>query len=126
MRTASADITGRPVLPDQAKEAEGFPFLAISRPDDISARYVAFNHRRAPVSNVAFRKAIAHMFRYDYIVDTLLGGEGSVWNTGLIAPGNKFYANADLPTYTFDPELAKKILADAGYTWDAEGRLLFP
>lgn len=126
MRTGSADITGRPVLPDQAKEAEGFPFLEISRPDDISARYVAFNHRRAPVSDPAFRKAIAHMFRYDYIVDTLLAGEGSVWNTGLITPGNKYYSNADLAPFTFDPEMAKKILTDAGYTWDADGRLLFP
>ncbi len=126
MRTAAADITGRPVLPDQAKEAEGFPFLEISRPDDISARYVAFNHRRAPMNDVAFRRAVAHIYRYEYIVDTLLAGEGSMWNVSLITPGNSYYANTNLPQFTFDPDMAKKILADAGYKWDADGQLLFP
>jgi peptide/nickel transport system substrate-binding protein len=125
MRSGTADITGRPVLPDQAKEAEAFPFLQISRPDDISSRYVAFNHRRAPMNDVAFRRAVAHIFRYDYIVDTLLAGEGSLWSTSLITPGNRYYVNDKLKQFTFDPKLAKSILADADYTWDSSGRLLF-
>ncbi len=126
MRTQNADITSRPVLPDQAKEAENFPFLAISRPVDISARYMAFNFRRPPTSDVAFRRAVAYMIRYDYIVDTLLAGDGSNWNTGLITPGNSAWANTDLEQFTFDPEKARAILEEAGYTWDAEGNLHFP
>lgn len=126
MRTQRADITSRPVLPDQAKEAESLPFLAISRPVDISARYMAFNFRRPPTSDVAFRRAVAHMIRYDYIVNTLLAGDGSNWNTGLITPGNTAWANTELEPFTFDPDRARAILTEAGYTWDQDGNLHLP
>ena len=33
---------------------------------------------------------------------------------------------ADLPEITFDIEAARKVLEEAGYGWDAEGRLHYP
>ncbi|MGX7077948.1 oligopeptide ABC transporter substrate-binding protein [Globicatella sanguinis] len=67
----------------------------------------------------AIRQAMAYAVDNDAIGERFY--QGLRWRANApITPNFKDYYNAELPGYTYDPEKAKQILADAGYT-DADG-----
>ncbi|MGY3815036.1 oligopeptide ABC transporter substrate-binding protein [Globicatella sulfidifaciens] len=71
------------------------------------------------VSDKAIRQAMAYAVDNDAIGERFY--QGLRWRANApITPNFKDYYNAELPGYTYDPEKAKQILADAGYT-DADG-----
>lgn len=75
--------------------------------------YIALNEQHEALSNPTVRQALQHALDRQAILDALYGGRGKVENgifpTGLIG------FNPDLPEITYDVELAKSMLADAGY-----------
>ena len=97
-------------------------FSAIS----IGFNYFAFNVRYAPFDDVTFRQAVAHTIPQQFIIDNIFNG--------LAAPADSFVSAAleywrqcdDLPTYDFNIEGARELLANAGYSWDDDGRLQYP
>lgn len=115
----------RRLLPTQIGELDQYSFLTRIEQDDFGVYYIGFNLRIAPFDDLAFRQAIAHTINYDTIVNTLLDGY-AIPGAGFIAPSNAAWHNPDATYPPYDLEAARQILADAGYEWDAEGRLLFP
>jgi peptide/nickel transport system substrate-binding protein len=70
-----------------------------------------------PMADPAMRQAVAYAIDKNEINARLLGGLAQVANT-FVSPGAWFYVD-QAPT-TYDPEKAKQILEDAGWT-DADG-----
>lgn len=88
-------------------------------------RYLAFNTRKFPMNDVAFRQAISCRIDKEFMANTVLGGSAIAANSQ-VPPGNSFWANPDL-TGTCEGqteeerfETAKQLLVDAGYTWSTE------
>jgi peptide/nickel transport system substrate-binding protein len=76
--------------------------------------YLSFNHTKEPwKSNVKLRKAIAHALNRQAIVDNLYQGMGQVAKNPI--PPTMWGYNESIPGYSYDPELSKKLLAEAGY-----------
>lgn len=119
------DISEWQILPEHAKQAEELPHLEVVRTPDISARFLAFQTRRPPMNDVNFRKAAAYVMNYDHIVNVMMAGFGEKWTTNILC-GRDFWANPNLEQYEYNPEKARQILRDAGYGWDADGRLHYP
>ena len=71
-----------------------------------------FNTKKPPLDNPLVRKAIAHAIPYDEIVKVARAGIGRV-ASGPIPHG--MWGHFDNLTYKYDLELAKKLLAKAGY-----------
>ncbi len=71
-----------------------------------------FNTKKPPLDNPLVRKAIAHAIPYDEIVKVARAGIGKV-ASGPIPHG--MWGHFDNLTYKYDLELAKKLLAEAGY-----------
>jgi peptide/nickel transport system substrate-binding protein len=115
----------RRLLPTQVGELAQYDFLTRVEQQDFGIYYVGFNMRIPPFDNLAFRQAIAHMVDYNTIVNTLLDGL-AVPGLGFIAAANTAWHNSNLEYPAFDREAARQLLADAGYEWDANGRLMFP
>lgn len=77
-------------------------------------QWCTFNTRIEPFNNEKLRQAISAGIDRETIARVISEGFGQVTPT-LIPPGDWIY-DADLNTpYTYNPELAKKLLADAGY-----------
>jgi peptide/nickel transport system substrate-binding protein len=74
---------------------------------------------------VAFRRAIAHVVPTQSIIDNIYKGFAIPADSYVSTP-IEFWHNPELPTYEYSIEQARAILEEAGYTWDAEGRLLYP
>ena len=72
-----------------------------------------YNYVEGPMTDIELRKAVTYAIDRQNMVDVLTLGFGHAMGT-FLAPEDK-YSNRNGEEYTYDPELAKKILADAGY-----------
>lgn len=88
-------------------------------------RYLAFNTRRFPGSNPAFRQAMACMIDSEFIATEVLQGAAIAVNT-VVPSGNTFWANpsivawCDGQTRQERVRSAIQILRDDGWTWTTE------
>ena len=105
------------------------PDLQFSVSQDEGFRYMAFNMRKAPMSDLAFRQAVATVINKELVADAVLAGAVFPAYT-IVHPGLTSFYNADVPRAGWadgapmseaDRFLtAVQILKDAGYTWDSE------
>jgi len=76
--------------------------------------YLSFNHTKEPwKSNLKLRKAIGHAINRKAIVDNIYQGMGQVAKNPI--PPTMWGYNQNVPGYEYNVELAKKLLAEAGY-----------
>ncbi len=90
-------------------------------------RYLAFNARRFPGSEPAFRQAIACMIDKEFMADNVLQGVAIPLDS-MIASANSFWANPEAEAWCAGQSAEERlnsavgILRDAGWTWDVEPR----
>lgn len=106
------DITQNPAMGYQLTTSDGF-------------FYIAFNLRRAPMNNLAFRQAVGYAIDKDFIVNRLLGGLG-IKGQVPVGPLNPAYGNASATTPSFNLNTAKSILDAAGFAVGADGWRTMP
>ena len=75
--------------------------------------YMVMNFRNPLIRNVKFREALSLAIDRQGIVDNLLGGTTKAANS--ISPPGTIGYDVSLPLYSYDPERAKKLLAESGY-----------
>lgn len=86
-------------------------------------RYMAFNVRKPPMSDIAFRQAMAYMIDKEFITKTILQNVAFPVYTE-VAEANAFWFNPDVPKIgkgmTSEQRLAKaiEVLEKAGYKWE--------
>ncbi len=91
-------------------------------PDELQTRasliaiYVAINTTRGPLADVRVRQAINHAVNVPAILDRVMQGRG-VLAAGSIPPGLDG-SDPSRARYSYDPALARKLLAEAGHATD--------
>lgn len=70
---------------------------------------------KAPFDNVAVRQAMAYATPYDQIIENVYRGLAQRKNAGFLLTDAPGYTDEGFPDYTYDPERARQILADAGF-----------
>lgn len=81
--------------------------------------WIIVNHDNEKYQDVRVKQAILHSIDRQNIIDTVLKGYGTIADAG-IAPALKEYYTDDVKKYEYDPERAKELLAEAGWT-DTDG-----
>lgn len=105
--------------------AEADPNIALFSSPTLGMSYFAINVRYAPLDDVALRRALAHVVPKESIVNNIFKGFAVPADSYVSTP-LAFWHNPDLPQYEFSIDTARQVLADAGYSWDDDGRLLYP
>ncbi|HEV2074295.1 MAG TPA: peptide ABC transporter substrate-binding protein [Thermomicrobiales bacterium] len=98
----------------QLPQVEADPVLSeqLARQSDASTYYMAFNNASAPFDDVQVRQAFSYAMNRQQYIDQIANGVG-------IPAGTFLYEG--IPGYqtdfqqSYDPEMAKQLLADAGY-----------
>jgi ABC-type transport system substrate-binding protein len=86
----------------------------LQRRPALRALYIAINTRRGPLADPRVRRALNLAVDRDAILRNVAGGRG-VLAAGTIPPGLAGHDSTRRP-YPFDPEAAKRLLAEAGQT----------
>jgi len=74
--------------------------------------WIYMNQSYAPFNNLTVRDAIAHAVNISYIDNVAFGGWASQW-VGPVPPGYPGYNPDNQTPYTFDPTLAKALMAQS-------------
>lgn len=107
------------------QKVEENPDLTMISSIDLGFRYFAFNHRRPPFDDIAFRRAIVAITDRDIIVAAVWKGF-AVSGDSVISPALEFWKKDNLNLPSGGVEEAKQILKEAGYNWDEKGKLMYP
>jgi len=99
--------------PDRVAKYLKDPNVVVKSKPGLITRYIGFNQKIKPFDDVRVRRAIQHAVDKEYIVKNLFKGL-SVKSINFVPPLNFGYT-ADVMTYPYDVEKAKKLLAEAGY-----------
>ena len=86
----------------------------------VGTRGLAFNTRKAPWDDVRVRRAFTHLLNRKLFIEKILFNEPVPLNSYYMG----FYENPNNPVNEYDPQLALKLLADAGWTRNGQGQLV--
>jgi len=75
--------------------------------------FIKFNTEKAPLDNKLFRQALNYAVDKEAITEAIFGGLADVSQCQVMTPFYFGY-NRDLKPYPYDPEKAKKLLAESG------------
>jgi len=114
LQTGGVDIAPNPsnLPPDMLKALGSSGDLKIDQFEGSNIQYLIFNVTSPPLDKVKVRQAIGYAIDRDRIVKDLFGGQATVASS--ILP-SKSWAFAPGHEYKFDPEMAKRLLKEAGY-----------
>lgn len=102
------------LAPDSRQTIEGDTNLQLAPLEPFNIAYLALNMNDKPFNDPKVRQAISYAIDKQAILDGFYGGVGSVADDFL--PDVLSWARPDnLDKYSYDPEKAKALLAEAGY-----------
>ncbi len=90
----------------------------LSTPEQFAYYYIGINTKSPKFTDKKVRRALAHLINRDEIIETLFRGMAIKTNSP-INPSKPYYNN-NLPEAKYDLEMAKKLLAEAGWK-DTDG-----
>lgn len=113
LRVGEIDISS-PLPYDVVKQIQDNDGLQVVHTPSIRIYYLPIDTtREGPTSKKEVRQALNYAVDVQGIIDALYGGHGVRAKT--LIPMQNFGYDASIPSYTYDPEKAKRLLAAAGY-----------
>lgn len=125
LQAGEINISGWALEPIQIEAIERSDVLANITSAELGLRSIHLNNRKAPLDRVEMRRALAAATPKDAFVELVLEGYGeAAYN--VVAIDNTFWHNPDTEKLGNDLEGARAMLEEAGFTWDAQGKLHYP
>ncbi|PWV36290.1 MAG: hypothetical protein DJ555_08210 [Desulfurococcaceae archaeon] len=123
--TGQVDATAVGLLPGHIDVLSKYDHISIIKGRSFALNAdLMFNVRRSPFDLKLVRQALLYAVPYDYIINVILKGYGE--KGYIIAPINSFWHNPNALSYTYNLTKARELLAMAGFTWDASGKIHYP
>jgi peptide/nickel transport system substrate-binding protein len=111
LRTGALDAT--PLDASQIEDAEGIEGVDVTVSDTIQLYHFQLDRTKSEFGDPLVRRAMAHAIDRQSIIDALFFGYGTL-ATQWVAPGTQYYVDDLGESTTYDPELARELLAEAG------------
>ncbi|MBN8702838.1 MAG: ABC transporter substrate-binding protein [Bacteroidetes bacterium] len=105
------------IVQKQIKKFQGDSAIyTLERIPEMITHFFEFNVTRPPFDNVKVRQAFNYAINRDRIVEVVLNNEAyGPAESGVVPPSFRDYDISKIKGYTYDPEKARKLLAEAGY-----------
>lgn len=111
LETGDVDAIMR-VPPQDAARLASNPDLEVVYESSVRTIYIGFNNQREPFNNPLVRRALNHAVDKQAIVDGLFDGVFTVADAPVVPA---VFGHEAVGPYEYDPELARTLLAEAGY-----------
>ena len=112
LQRGEMDLMSMPL--DEADRLKADPSINIVSVRSPSISQIAINNERPFFQDKRVRQAMMYAIDRQGIVDSIMFGEATVVNSPVIGPD--WVGTPEVNEYAFDPEMAKSLLAEAG--WD--------
>jgi len=100
-----------------------YNFLVFNLNDIDPKKFGDIAAKQAWFRDLKFRQAVSSAIDRDSIVKIVYGARGApLW--GNVGPGNKLWANQEIPHPRRSLETARQLLKSAGFSWNGTGQLL--
>jgi peptide/nickel transport system substrate-binding protein len=101
-------------LPDDAvEEVDGTEGIVVTDVPSFNLYYLVLPTREGPTADKKVRQALSYGFDYDTWVNDIMRGKAQQAQGPV--PSNFVGFNPDTPKYSYDPDKARALLAEAGY-----------
>lgn len=120
LESGDLDLVQSPISPQDVKRMEGVEGFTVNRVPAAGYTYINLNCTDPVMSDVNVRKAISLLVNRQEILDGIYSGVGQLAK-GPIPPGMWAYSD-DLPDFEYNPEAARALLDEAGWTLGADGK----
>ena len=114
LKKGDVDVIANALPPAQVDSLEGTDGIEVAEIPGLGFTHMTYNMSRKPLDDARVRQALAHAVDYDSIRKVAVQGQAVTANNSPITDSLKQYANPDLKEYAYDPEMSKKLLAEAG------------
>lgn len=126
MERGEADLIGWTIDSEQAKRLAENKSLATVTVPSHGLHEARLNVELAPLNDGRFRQALQYATNRAEMIDVVFGGLAAAANNTVIAPASTNWSNPSCTNVEFSIEKGRQVLADAGYSWDAQGKLHYP
>lgn len=116
MLRGELDMMQSDLLPELVTYLRDVEEVAVSLGKGTNFAYIGFNMRDPVVSDPVIRQAIAHALDRQSIIKHVLGS--SATPASAILPPSHWAGNDKLPLIPYDPDRARELLTQAGFTRD--------
>ena len=99
--------------PEMLRQFQSDSKMAVQTVVGLNLNYIVMNNSVKPFNDLKVRQAVNHAVNKQALLDTVLKGIGFDL-TGPV-PANANFYEPDVTKYPYNPEMAKKLLAEAGY-----------
>jgi len=103
------------IQPQDVEALSKNPNIKMASIEGLVIEWMGMNLRRSPFNNTLLRKAINYAIDYDYILNIVLRGTAKRLYGPLPPAVLGYDPEVEQYGYRYNPELAKKLLAEAGY-----------
>lgn len=107
------------VNPRDLPEIQGDKRFILQPYNALSYSFFGYNTRNPFLADRRVRKAFTHALNRQEMLDSFFNGQGTIIS-GPFAPGSWAY-NLDVQPFPFDPEKARALLQEAGFSRGADG-----
>lgn len=126
MELKEVDVVVRRLNRDTAERLGRRPHIGVGGSPTVRLHYFALDHRKPPMNDLAFRRALDHLVDKEKFVQVAEKDTSIPGGNTPISPALAAWHNPNVTRREFSLEKARAVLKDAGYTWDGAGRLLMP
>lgn len=121
LQTGDAHSNVWPLLVEDSLSMEGDPRFRVVRTLGDSVKFFPINLRLPVFDDVRARRALMHATDRQRIIDDLWDGAATVATSNLSPKNGYYYTTEGVRQYPFDPEQARSLLDDAGWTVGSDG-----
>jgi peptide/nickel transport system substrate-binding protein len=124
LKTGDIDAIAYDVSPENALLLEKDPKFNVLNGYTTTKVILSTNNSRKPFTDVRIRRAMAHAIDRDALIKGAMSGYGVPIGSHM-DPGNPYYIDLT-STYPFNPEKAKQLIKEAGYSDGFEAVIKLP
>jgi peptide/nickel transport system substrate-binding protein len=116
LKNGDVDMIANALPPAQVKSLQSVSGLTVQQVPGLGYAHMAYNMTHKPLDNLKVRQALAHAVDYNAIRSVVLQGQAVTTGSSPIPPVLKDFADPSLQEYSYDPDMSKQLLQEAGVT----------